>query len=159
MDPRELRDVFGCFATGVTVVTCFRADDSTPHGATVTAFTPISIDPPLCQVSLTRSSRVSEYLGDRPFAINVLGEDQTATALHFAGKPQPIEPILVEGERVPVLSQAAATIICEPYSVSDGGDHLLFLGRIISAEIHDKRPLLFHRSQFRAIGERIGVPA
>lgn len=159
MDPRTLREVFGSFATGVTVVTCFRGDDRTPHGATVTAFTPISLDPPLCQVSLTRTSRASEYLDDSPFAINVLREDQLEVAMHFAGKPQAIEPTLVEGERVPFLAQSAATIVCEPYAVSDGGDHLLFLGRIVSAEVHDRKPLLFHRSDFRVIGDSVGVPA
>jgi flavin reductase (DIM6/NTAB) family NADH-FMN oxidoreductase RutF len=36
LDARRLRDAFGRFATGVTVVTCAR-DDGVPHGATVDA--------------------------------------------------------------------------------------------------------------------------
>lgn len=159
MDHRDLRDVFGCFATGVTIITCYQPDDMTPHGATVTGFTPISLDPPLCQVSLTRTSKASDYLRDRPFAINVLGEDQLGIAMHFAGKPQEVEPVFVNDDLVPVLPDAAATIICEPYSVTDGGDHLLYLGRIVEADVRDRTPLLFHRSEFRKLGHAVALPA
>ena len=48
MDTRELRSVFGLFATGVTVVTCLNTEDDRAHGVTVTAFTPVSLDPPPC---------------------------------------------------------------------------------------------------------------
>ena len=51
--PRELRNAFGRFATGVTVVTC-RNHEGTPHGATVNAFTAVSLEPALCQVTVTR---------------------------------------------------------------------------------------------------------
>ena len=68
--PRTLRNAFGRFATGVTVVTC-RNDEGTPHGATVNAFTAVSLEPALCQVTLTRASRACGYLDGAPFAVNV----------------------------------------------------------------------------------------
>ena len=52
-DPRTLRDALGCFATGVTVVTCL-AEDGTPAGLTVNSFTSVSLDPPLLLVCLPR---------------------------------------------------------------------------------------------------------
>ena len=51
--PGRLEDVFGKYASGVTVVTCLNADGE-PHGATVTAFTAVSHTPYLCQVTLTK---------------------------------------------------------------------------------------------------------
>ena len=45
-DPRTLRDALGCFATGVTVVTCFD-DAGDPIGLTANSFTALSLDPPL----------------------------------------------------------------------------------------------------------------
>ena len=45
IDPRELRRCLGHFATGVTVITCQGAD-GTPHGATVNAFTAVSLHSP-----------------------------------------------------------------------------------------------------------------
>ena len=65
IEERELRHAFGTFATGVTVVTT-RTDDGVPHGATVSAFTAVSLDPPLAQVTLTRSSRGARYLEAAP---------------------------------------------------------------------------------------------
>lgn len=70
MDARKLRGIFGQFASGVTVITC-RNGDGAPHGATVTAFTAISLEPALCQVTLTRKSKACQYLSDAPFAVNI----------------------------------------------------------------------------------------
>jgi flavin reductase (DIM6/NTAB) family NADH-FMN oxidoreductase RutF len=87
VQPRELRNAFGRFATGVTVVTC-RNDDGTPHGATVNAFTAVSLEPALCQVTLTRKSRACGYLEGAPFVIGEV-EDVAVTdddpLLFFAG--------------------------------------------------------------------------
>jgi hypothetical protein len=86
VQPRELRNAFGRFATGVTVVTC-RNDDGTPHGATVNAFTAVSLEPALCQVTLTRKSRACGYLEGAPFVIGEV-EDVAVTdddPLLFAG--------------------------------------------------------------------------
>ncbi len=47
MDQRTMRNIFGQFATGVTVITCAN-DEGTPHGATVTAFTPDLDRTPAC---------------------------------------------------------------------------------------------------------------
>lgn len=153
MDPQTLRSVFGRFATGVTVITC-ASHDGTPHGATVTAFTPISLDPPLVQVALTRTSRACSYLADAPFAVNVLAADQADVAMHFAGRPG-TDPIRWRnGPTAPVLAGAAATISCRPWRSDDGGDHVLFLGEVVDTEVNDHEPLLFHCSAFHHLGAR-----
>lgn len=159
MDARLMRDVFGAFATGVTVVTCEAGDDSGPHGATVTAFTPISLDPPLCQVTLTRTSKACQYLSGRPFAVNILAESQVDVAWHFAGRPTFPAPQVVDGPTAPVLRETAATISCSPWAVYDGGDHVIFVGEIVDVELNDSPPLLFHRSAFKGLGERVGASA
>ena len=55
-DPRTLRDALGCFATGVTVVTCLN-DEGEPAGITVNSFTSVSLDPPLLLVCLHKRRR------------------------------------------------------------------------------------------------------
>jgi flavin reductase (DIM6/NTAB) family NADH-FMN oxidoreductase RutF len=152
-DTRTLRDGFGRFATGVTVVTC-RTPDGASHGATVTAFTPISLDPPLVQVALTRRSKACALLDGAPFAVNVLAADQTDTAMHFAGRPGPDPVRWRDGPSAPLLCGTAATISCRPHRVDDGGDHLLFLGEVVDVELTDRRPLLFHASAFHHLGAR-----
>lgn len=153
MEPRTLRSAYGRFATGVTVVTC-RTGDGHYHGATVTAFTPISLDPPLVQVALTRTSKAAGHLAGAAFAVNVLAVDQFDVAMHFAGRPGPDPlPWLADGN-APTLAGTAATYVCDPWRVDDGGDHVLFLGRCVEVQTSDRAPLLFHDSAFHQIGRR-----
>ncbi|MEO9330490.1 flavin reductase family protein [Gordonia aurantiaca] len=159
MDSRPLRNIFGQFASGVTVITC-ASDDGTPHGATVTAFTPISLEPRLCQVTLTRTSKACSYLRDAPFAVNILADDQIDIAMHFAGKPQTPGPVWNHEWDVPTLAGTATTIICKPWASHDGGDHVIYLGEIIDAYVDPSaQPLLFYRSKFHQLGDISGAAA
>lgn len=151
MDPRTLRSAFGRFATGVTVITC-RTADGRAHGATVTAFTPVSLDPPLVQVALTRTSKACDYLDGAPYAVNVLAADQRDLAMHFAGRPGSDPVPWRDGPTAPVLAGTAATISCRPWRSDDGGDHLLFLGEVAEASTTGRPPLLFHDSAFHELG-------
>jgi flavin reductase (DIM6/NTAB) family NADH-FMN oxidoreductase RutF len=150
---RELRNAFGRFATGVTVVTC-RGHHGTPHGATVNAFTAVSLEPALCQVTLTRRSRACGYLQGAPFAVNVLATDQLATAWHFAGRPTDPAPEWAEGPTAPVLVGSAAVYSCRPWRTYDGGDHLIIVGEVEHVATTDDDPLLFFAGTFRELGER-----
>ncbi|KRB75106.1 flavin reductase [Nocardioides sp. Root190] len=148
MDPRELRNAFGQFATGVTVVTCTNAAGE-PHGATVNAFTAVSLDPPLAQVTLARHSKACEFLNGKPFAINVLAADQLDVAWHFAGRAAEEAPAWLEGPTAPVLDRTATTISCLPWRTYDGGDHLIIIGEVTEVQIPGRDPLLFHGGAFR----------
>ncbi|HET6534610.1 MAG TPA: flavin reductase family protein, partial [Sphingomicrobium sp.] len=71
-DPRTLRDALGCFATGVTVVTCVDGKGK-PAGLTVNSFTSVSLDPPLLLVCIAKPAASAAALtGASHFAINVL---------------------------------------------------------------------------------------
>jgi flavin reductase (DIM6/NTAB) family NADH-FMN oxidoreductase RutF len=148
--PRDVRDGFGRFATGVTVVTCAK-EDGVPHGATVNAFTAVSLEPALCQVTLTRESKACGHLAGAPFAVNVLSAAQLDTAWHFAGRPQSSEPAWAEGPTAPVLVGNAATISCRPWRTYDGGDHLIVIGEVVGLQVGDDEPLLFFGGRFREL--------
>src|SRR3569833_3554854 len=100
LDPRAIRTAYGQNATGVTVFTC-AMDVGVPHGATVNAFTAVSLEPPLCQVTVTRQSKACGYLEEAPFAVNVLAAAQLDTAWHFAGRPQAPAPAWAAGPQAP----------------------------------------------------------
>ena len=152
IDPRDLRNCLGDFATGVTVVTCY-TDDGRQHGATVNAFTAVSLDPPLVLVSVNRTSRMSGFLDGRPFAVNVLQLDQRDLALHFAGRPCvddiPWETDCSHG--APRLLGCLASISCAPWCSYDGGDHVLVLGEVQEFHRTSGAPLLFHTGQFQQL--------
>lgn len=151
IDQSSLRRAFGRFATGVTVITC-RNGEGDPHGATVSAFTAVSMDPPLCQVTLTRKSKACAYLSGSSFAVNILAADQVSTAMHFAGKPSSPEPRWAEGVTAPVVIGAAATISCEPWTEFDGGDHIIFIGRVVDVATTGASPLVYYGSKFYELG-------
>jgi flavin reductase (DIM6/NTAB) family NADH-FMN oxidoreductase RutF len=153
MDPRDLRNAFGQFATGVTVVTCTNADGE-PHGATVNAFTAVSLEPALAQVTLSRNAKACEYLDGQPFTINVLADDQLDVAWHFAGRPADQAPQWITGPTAPLLAGAATTISCRPWRTYDGGDHLIIIGEVEAVAQTDRLPLLFHGGQFRYLSPR-----
>lgn len=152
IDSRSLRTCLGYFATGVTVVTV--EAEGTAHGATVNAFTAVSLEPPLVLVSLDRNTKICRYLDDRPFTVNVLRDSQDDVALNFAGKPMS-DPVGWEwpgGELAPRLAGSLAAISCTPWRSYDGGDHVLYLGEVVNIEHRGGEPLVFYCGKFRHLG-------
>ncbi len=87
----DFSSALSAWAAGVTLVTI--ADDRDDIGATVSAFTPVSLDPPLVLVSLIAGSYPAEVLS-RPslpaaqFAVTLLASSQKLLAGQFAaGRP------------------------------------------------------------------------
>ena len=150
-DPRRLRSCFGHFATGVTVVSY--AADGELRGATVNSFTSVSLEPPLLLVSLAKTARACTALPDKPFAVNVLAEDQLDLALHFAGRTRPgFEVPWLDGLNAPRLGGTVAWFECTPWAVYEGGDHTLIVGEIVQYESRRAKPLLFYTGDFRSSG-------
>jgi flavin reductase (DIM6/NTAB) family NADH-FMN oxidoreductase RutF len=157
VDPREFRSCLGQFPTGVTVITC--RTESGMHGATVNAFTAVSLDPPLVLVSLDRRSKACGYLAGRPFAVTVLDSAAYETALHFAGQPRPGADIgWADHDVAPRLAGGAAWFACTPWAAYDGGDHVLYLGLVEDYQQHPgAMPLVFHGGQFRSVGDHLAA--
>ncbi|HEY4558708.1 MAG TPA: flavin reductase family protein [Enteractinococcus sp.] len=155
---KELRKAFGKFATGVTVVTCQRPD-GVPHGATVNAFTAVSLNPPLAQVTLIRGNKACEYLENTPFAINIMANHQIDVCLNFAGVKLQDDIQWRASHGVPILEGNAATLVCRPWRTYEGGDHLIVIGEITSIDINETEPLLFVSGKFRHPGRFVqGTP-
>ncbi|MFL4475445.1 flavin reductase family protein [Paeniglutamicibacter sp. MACA_103] len=153
-DAQDLLSAFGRFTTGVTVVTT-QGTDGNAYGAMVTAFTAVSVDPPLAQITLTRSSRAAKHLDGSSFAINILSADQLEVARHFSGQPIDREPEWVLHGNVPVLVGNAATLECRAWNNYDGGDHIIVVGEVRSLTVGTAEPLLCHAGAFHRIGERL----
>lgn len=151
MTPKDLRRCLGQFATGVTVVTYW--DDGEPRGATMNAFTSVSLDPPLVLISVARSAKASTKLAEKPFSVNVLASDQLGIALQFAGKPGGrLDLRWAKGGIAPHLTNSLAWIECAPWRTYDGGDHVLYLGEVQRLEHRSGDPLLFVGGSFMSPG-------
>lgn len=153
IDPRELRNALGRFATGVCVVTT-RSAGGQAAGLTVNSFSSVSLDPPLVAWCLgRRAPSLKTFSEAEHFAVHVMAADQQDLSLHFA-RPAPDKFADVQGEfeaglgAVPVMKNALARFECRKASVVEGGDHLIFIGRVERFTYGDRAPLLFHAGRF-----------
>lgn len=152
-DSRRLRDGFGEFMTGVTVVTT-RDADGQPAGLTANSFSSLSLDPPLVLFSLGKDSNTFEAFGtENGFVIHVLGEDQRELASSFATRDiDRFEGVdWAPGHAdLPVIAGCLATFECSREHVYEGGDHLILVGRIERFTIGERsRPALgYFRSRY-----------
>lgn len=153
--PRFLRDAFGAFATGVTIVTTRQAD-GTPRGFTANSFTSVSLDPPLLLVCLAKTAHSCEsFMRAGHFAVNVLADDQKAVSGLFAGRaPDKFDQCRWtpgSGE-VPLIDGALAQFACSRERLVDAGDHVVLIGRVIAASVREGRPLGYFRGAYFSIG-------
>ncbi len=151
-DARALRDAFGCFTTGVTVVTSRRADGA-PVGFTANAFASVSLDPPLALVCVDLKAASLPVLEEAGvFAVNVLHAGQEEIAGRFTRKT---------GDRfagvgfqtwatgAPVLDGCMAVFECERHTAFDAGDHRVIVGRVLKVRYDPAHePLVFLRGGF-----------
>ena len=79
---QELRDAFGCFATGVTVVTTRYKDEDI--GMTCTSFNSVSLDPAMVLWNIQKDAASLEaFHKSGGYTISVLGANQGDLAMRF----------------------------------------------------------------------------
>ncbi|ROM44259.1 flavin reductase [Pseudomonas protegens] len=154
-DARELRNVLGQFATGVTVITT-RTADGRNVGVTANSFSSLSLSPALVLWSLARTApSLKAFCSASHFAINVLGAHQhhlseqfaRAAADKFAGVAHSYGK-----SGAPVLDDVVAVLVCRNVTQYEGGDHLIFIGEIEQYRYSGAEPLVFHAGQYRGLG-------
>ncbi|HEX5258204.1 MAG TPA: flavin reductase family protein [Sphingomicrobium sp.] len=154
-DARTLRDALGCFATGVTVVTCLKPDGA-PAGLTVNSFTSVSLDPPLLLVCVRKeASSAGALIGAAQFAVNVLQTGQQPASIRFAASSEDrfgTTRWSCGESGAPILEQSLGVFECERFAVHDGGDHHILVGRVVKASFDaGLDPLLFFRGRYRRL--------
>ncbi len=154
-DPRTLRDALGCFATGVTVVTCF-GDDGAPIGLTANSFTSVSLEPPLLLVCVHKDAASALALTNvEHFAVNVLQTGQQPASIRFSTREQDRfgNNDWSPGEfGAPVLRESLSVFECARHGVHDGGDHHILVGHVLKASFDQHLdPLLFFRGKYRRL--------
>ncbi len=153
-DPRALRTAFGCFATGVTVVSgC--APDGQRVGLTANSLTSVSLTPPLLLFCPAReASALPAFRTSRRFVINVLTTDAEAVATRFTkrGIDRFAEASWEEWDGLPVLGNAMASFVCALHAEHDGGDHAIIVGRVERLRYRTAPdPLLYFQGRYRQV--------
>ncbi|WP_135449851.1 flavin reductase family protein [Tabrizicola caldifontis] len=149
--PRALRDAFGCFMTGVTVVTTLD-QDGRPLGFTANSFASVSLDPPLLLVSIANSSaNRASFTKGAGFAVNILSENQKDISATFA-RPSDDRFAGVYWRRGPVgfplIAGASAWFDCTLHQVIPAGDHSILIGLIGAFEATSHPGLGYYRGAY-----------
>ena len=156
IDARRYRDTIGRFATGVTVLTW--DDGEHVRGMTANAVTSVSLDPMLLLACVDRRGSAHEQLLRAPaFTVNILAEDQVAVSQAFARsgvEDMGDVPYLTGSTGAPIIVGALAWVECEIEERLPGGDHTIFIGRVVDLAVPrpDAAPLLFYSGRYRSLG-------
>ncbi len=147
-----LKQVMGSFASGVTVITC-RDAQGIRWGLTVSAFSSVSLDPPLCLVCVDKAARSrGALLATRKFAVNMLSDAQEQLSNHFASRKDDKFSTVAHHDGpasgCPLLDGALATIECEVTEVLAGGDHDILVGTPLATIVTEGKPLLYWRGRY-----------
>lgn len=150
-DPRALRDAFGAFTTGVTVVTA-TTPDGLPLGFTANSFSSVSLDPALLLVCLARrSSNFAAITQAAGFAVNILAEGQREISNTFA---RPVSDRFADiswrpgPAGSPILDDTAAWFDCLMHQIVEAGDHVILLGHVIGFANSGKNGLGYARGSY-----------
>ena len=156
-DDRRIRDPLGAIPTGVAIVTA-TTESGERLGMTVSSFNSVSVAPPLVLFSvIRRANSFAAWTAVKRYAINILSAQQEDLSNRFA---RPLGDkwtglTVLDGETgVPVLPNALAVFECEPYARYDGGDHDIFVGRVVALSTTPHRqdlPLIFFGGRYRRL--------
>jgi flavin reductase (DIM6/NTAB) family NADH-FMN oxidoreductase RutF len=152
----ELRALMRRFPAGVAVVTVDANGERL--GLTVGTFMALSFKPPLVGISIAREAALHELLREAGgFAISLLASGQDAVAQHFARGVPPIAHWhgieTREGAHgAPLIERALGWLECSVWAEWAAGDHTVFAGEVLSAELGEAQlPLLYLDRRYRPL--------
>ncbi|MCC6869737.1 MAG: flavin reductase family protein [Burkholderiales bacterium] len=152
-DSRQFRDALAQFATGVTII-CARASETRFVGFTANSFNSVSLDPPLVLWSLARTSAsLATFEHAERYAVNVLSTGQIDLARRFsrphADRFAHIAYRLGYAD-APLLDGCVAWFECRHHARLTAGDHMLFVGEVVTCERASGQGLVFQHGRFGA---------
>ena len=168
IDAKNFKRALGKFASGVTVITV-RSPDGEDHGMTASAFSSLSLDPPLVLVCIKNENQTYELIEKAgSFAVNILGRHQEAESNRFAGgyidaeghwqrwpegrdKFEDLVTTRGEVSGAALIEGSLARLDCRLEHILAGGDHGIFVGRVEGAQVldsDDSAPLLYFGGRY-----------
>jgi flavin reductase (DIM6/NTAB) family NADH-FMN oxidoreductase RutF len=129
-----------------------KGEDGSDQGMTVSAFSSLSLDPPLILICIEKSASVHNALTRaKGFVVNILSSKQEQIARRFAI----IDIDRFEGvgftrsvDGYAMLEDVLAVIECRRRALHDAGDHTIIVGEVDSSRTEDGSPLLYYRGGY-----------
>ena len=150
LSDEQFRAALGRFATGVTVITA--GDQDWQHGMTATAFSSISLHPPLVMVALSNSSRMYRAIRRYGrFGVNVLAREQQTLSLRFSGSNSEGEVRFDWLDGVPTIDGALVRLSCDLDGEHAAGDHTICIGRLTHIDWRAGDPLIYYNGSYQEV--------
>jgi len=159
-DQRQFRDALAQFPTGVTIV-CTRAANGRYVGFTANSFNSVSLAPPLILWTIAaRSASLSAFEAAERYAVNVLSSEQANLARRFS-RPHSDRFAGVAHRlgwsNAPLIDGCVAWLECRHHGRHAAGDHIVFVGEVVTVERARGDALIFHQGQFAGTGSASGA--
>lgn len=149
----SFKAAMGTFPSGVTIVTT--CDDAwRPWGFTASAFSSLSLEPPLVLVCLAKSARCHPtFLSVDRWMIHILGGEHSEMAYRFASREADKfgggEFSFSSG--LPVLDDVPVRLECRSYATYDGGDHTILVGEVMDVTMAGGTPAFYQNRTFHSL--------
>ena len=144
----NFRSALSVWPSGVTLV----STGDVTRFITVSAFSSVSLEPPLVLVSINNESLVlGTVVQSAVFAVNILAQGQQLISNAGASRSRvSLEsvPHVAGNNGCAIVVGAAATLECDVWSVHPAGDHTVVIGLVTHTTVAEQAPLLYHRGRY-----------
>lgn len=155
LDPDLFKGALRLWASGVTIITTRDGDEV--GGMTVSAFSSVSLEPPLILACADKGSNTNPLIAKSGvFAANILGAGQDDLSNRFAKTGN--EAVRFDGldcksgeSGAPWIPGALAVLDCRVHSAHDAGDHIIYVGQVLDCVLGEGDPLLYFDARYRAL--------
>lgn len=152
LDLTEFKAAMARFPSGVTVVIT-RDPNGQAFGFTASAFSSLSLQPPLILVCLDKGADSHPaFRGAGMFTVSVLEASQLDTAMKFAtrGADKFGGVSVFDGavSGMPLIEGATVHLECRTHEHLEGGDHTIIVGEVLTAASTDLEPLVHYNRHF-----------
>lgn len=158
VEPQQFRQALAKFASGVTVISTL-SQRNEPIGVTVSAFSSLSLSPPLILICLDQAtSQLRAYTDGPAFCVNILatGQEDVSNAFAFPGPLPPFDsiPFRTGTLGLPVILNTLASLECRREAVYPGGDHEIVVGSVVDATWNESlEPLIYSSGRYRTLAK------
>ncbi|RYE06393.1 MAG: flavin reductase [Rickettsiaceae bacterium] len=152
INEKEFKESLSRFPTGVSVVTTISGAKLV--GFTANSFTSVSLIPPMVSFCLDNQAGCMDHFSNSDvFAVSILAANQEEISKHFSsGQQNKFTNINYEigtDTRCPLIGGAICYIECSKVHEFAGGDHTIFLGKVISTKINNNlNPLIYFAHKY-----------
>ena len=148
----QFRSALSRFASGITVITTVDGSGA-PVGLTATAFSSVSLRPPLVLVCVDKSANSHPAFALKShFVVNMLAEEQTQLSSLFASSSAQNRfanvAYKLNSNKIPVLDGCIASLECQVENIYEGGDHTIFVASVLDVSTGKGNPLLYYSGRY-----------